>query len=206
MAPAAFFGHTQLWRTKATSWAPCSYVKAVPFSCAAVPTAPGGPGGGNSLGGPVDRGESPPSALERELSRPLGTAIELDVRAADVRINGDCYDVSLGVVRQWQGGVVNLAPDEHDTFGWFASDELGALELTDTRYLGVLSAVLAGGKASLTWSPDGATVTKSLAPGVVVPQWTVMVHLLHLQLWLRTPNPFIADHKRALDELLSRLR
>jgi hypothetical protein len=139
-------------------------------------------------------------------SRSLFVTIELDVRAADVRINGDCYDISLWVVRQWQGGVLNLAPDEHDSFGWFATDELGALELTDARHLGVLSAVLAGGKASLTWSPDGTTVTKSLVPGVVILQWTVMVHRLHLQLWLRTPNPFIADHKRPLDELLGRLR
>ena len=31
----------------------------------------------------------------------------------------------------------------------------------------------------------------------------VLVHLLHLQLWLRTPNPFISQHKETLRQLLT---
>jgi Phosphotransferase enzyme family len=85
------------------------------------------------------------------------------------------YDVSLWVVRAWQGEVANGAGDEFDTLGWFASDELASVALAHSIYLGVLSSVLAGGRVRLTWSNDGATITKTLVRGVVVPQWASLL-------------------------------
>jgi hypothetical protein len=81
----------------------------------------------------------------------------------------------LWVVRSWKGQVTNCAPDQHGTLGWFAADELGTIELADARYLGFLSTVLSAGKARLTWSDDGSTVTKTLVPGLVIPQWVSLL-------------------------------
>jgi hypothetical protein len=33
-----------------------------------------------------------------------------------------------------------------------------------------------------------------------------LVHLLHLQLWLRTPNPYRAKHEQTLNELMRAVR
>lgn len=89
----------------------------------------------------------------------------------DFRLEGEGYDLSIWVVHKWRGDIDNCAPDEHDSVGWFAVDELGALHLPDRRYIGLLSTVLGSGKARVTWSPDGATITKSVLPGLVIPHW-----------------------------------
>lgn len=92
-------------------------------------------------------------------------------RSPDFHLVDEAYDFGIWVVRDWRGDVANSAPSEHGSLGWFAGDELGQLQLADPRYLGLLSTVLACGRARLTWSEDGSTVTKTLVPGIVVPQW-----------------------------------
>jgi len=129
------------------------------------------PGCWDLPGGHVETGESPQAALQRELKEELGVELALGNRAPDFHLVDHRYDLGIWVVREWRGEVANGAPSEHGTLAWFAGDELGRLQLADPRYLGLLSTVLAGGKARLTWSEDGSTVTKTLAPGVVVPQW-----------------------------------
>lgn len=79
------------------------------------------------------------------------------------------------MVHDWRGVVANYAEDEHDALGWFAGEELGPLELANSPYLGLLSTVLAGGKARIMWSDDGGSVTKTLVPGVVIPQWASLL-------------------------------
>jgi 8-oxo-dGTP diphosphatase len=121
-------------------------------------------------GGHVEPGETPQAALGRKLREQLG--VEVDIRdAPELHLVDEDCDLDIWVVRKWRGDVTNCSPDEHDSVGWFTVDELGALELADLRYLRVLSTVLGTGKAHLTWSQDGTTVTKTLLPGIAIPQW-----------------------------------
>ena len=122
-------------------------------------------------GGHVEARESPQAALGRELREELGVRVELADQAPEFHLVDEGYDLDIWVVRKWFGDVTNCSPDEHDSLGWFAVDELSALHLADPRYLGVLSTVLGSGKARLAWSEDGATVTKTPLPGIVIPQW-----------------------------------
>lgn len=126
-------------------------------------------------GGHISPGETPQGALRRELLEEVGADVDVGQRGPDFRLVDNGYDLSLWVVRSWHGHVANYAPDEHDALGWFAADELATIELVDPRYLGLLSSVLSGGKARLTWSEDGGTVTKTLVPGLVIPQWASLL-------------------------------
>jgi 8-oxo-dGTP diphosphatase len=129
-------------------------------------------------GGHVAAGERPQAALARELREELG--VEVDVGdASQFHLVDEDYDLDIWVVRKWQGHVTNCSPEEHDSLGWFALDELGALELALPRYLGLLSTVLGAGKARLQWSDDGATVTKTLLPGIVIPHWAGLLGTPH---------------------------
>ncbi len=101
--------------------------------------------------------------------------MDLAGRAPEFHLVGDVDEISLWVLRAWRGEPLNLAREQHGGLGWFAGEELGSLELADPRYLGVLSTLLAGGKARLTWSEDGTRVTKSLVPGLVIPQWASLL-------------------------------
>jgi 8-oxo-dGTP diphosphatase len=122
-------------------------------------------------GGHVEAGESPQAALGRVLREELGVELEVMGHDPEFHLVDQGYDLDIWVVRNWRGRVTNCSPDHHDSLGWFALDELAALELADPRYLGLLSTVLAAGKARLTWSEDGTTVTKTLLPGIAIPQW-----------------------------------
>jgi hypothetical protein len=125
-------------------------------------------------GGPVDGGGDPGAALGRHVQAQLGAEVDLDGRAPDFRLTSAEHGRSLWLVRSWRGELSGAAPGTAER-GWFAADEIGPLELADPRYLGVLSSVLAGGRARLTWSADGATVTKAVVPGVVVPHWASLL-------------------------------
>ncbi len=95
-------------------------------------------------GGHVETFESPQSTLERELQEELGAEVDLGARVRDFHLISDLYDLDIWVVPSWRGEVSNCAPDEHDALAWFSPDKLGQLQLADTRYVTVLSAVLYG--------------------------------------------------------------
>jgi mutator protein MutT len=80
-------------------------------------------------GGHVEPGESPHSALSRELREELG--VELDVQglpeAPTLHVRLADLDLSIWVVSEWTGEPTNLAPEEHDSIGWF--DKATALGL-----------------------------------------------------------------------------
>lgn len=47
-------------------------------------------------------------------------------------------ELSIWVVRAWNGDPVNRAPQEHDQMGWVSATELGLLRLADRRYPTIL--------------------------------------------------------------------
>jgi 8-oxo-dGTP diphosphatase len=101
-------------------------------------------------GGHVERGESDPVALARELCEELGVDVAPATIAAtlpQVRIVDHEVDMRVWVVGAWDGDVVNAAPDEHDAIGWFAPAQLETLSLAHPEYRGLLRRV---GRASGT--------------------------------------------------------
>jgi 8-oxo-dGTP diphosphatase len=95
-------------------------------------------------GGHVERGESDPVALARELCEELGVTVApatIDAALPDVRIIDHEVDMRVFVIRDWSGEAVNAAPEEHDAVGWFQSSELEHLSLAHPEYRGLLRRV-----------------------------------------------------------------
>ena len=109
-------------------------------------------------GGHVERGESDPTALARELYEELGVTVASASIAAtrpDVRIIDHEVDMRVWVVHDWSGEAVNAAPDEHDAVGWFRPVELDQIELAHPEYLALLRRVgtESAGDGSVAASP-----------------------------------------------------
>jgi 8-oxo-dGTP diphosphatase len=95
-------------------------------------------------GGHVERGESDPVALARELCEELGVTVAPAAIAAtlpEVRIIDDEVDMRVWVVHDWSGEAVNAAPEEHDAVSWFEPSELERLSLAHPEYRGLLRRV-----------------------------------------------------------------
>jgi 8-oxo-dGTP diphosphatase len=79
-------------------------------------------------GGVIETGESELDALTRELHEELGVRIGTRTASHLCRLGaGPAEDpalLSAWLVRDWQGTPANVAPEEHDDIGWFASEEL----------------------------------------------------------------------------------
>ncbi|MFZ0387083.1 MAG: NUDIX domain-containing protein [Solirubrobacteraceae bacterium] len=102
-------------------------------------------------GGHVERGESDPIALARELGEELGVTVAPAAIAAtrpEVRIIDHEVDMRVWVVRDWSGDAVNAAPDEHDAVGWFEPAQLEHLSLAHPEYRGLLRRVGRGSQPS----------------------------------------------------------
>jgi 8-oxo-dGTP diphosphatase len=105
-------------------------------------------------GGHVERGESDPVALARELGEELGVAVPETAIAAslpEVRIIDPEVDMRVWVIADWTGDAVNAAPDEHDEIAWFRPAQLDGLALAHPEYRGLLRRV---GRASAAAPAD----------------------------------------------------
>jgi 8-oxo-dGTP diphosphatase len=95
-------------------------------------------------GGHVERGESDPVALARELCEELGVTVAPATIAAtspEVRIIDHEVDMRVWVIRDWSGEAVNAAPEEHDAVGWFVPSQVQQLSLAHPEYRGLLRRV-----------------------------------------------------------------
>jgi 8-oxo-dGTP diphosphatase len=105
-------------------------------------------------GGHVERGESDPVALARELGEEVGVDVAVATIAArlpEVRIIDHEVDMRVWVVGDWTGEAVNAAPEEHDAIGWFGPQEVETLSLAHPEYRGLLRRV---GRASAPAPPE----------------------------------------------------
>lgn len=95
-------------------------------------------------GGHVEDGEGELDALRRELQEEIGvTAAEVDSTPI-ARLAGEDLQLGIWQVRDWVGQPVNRCPEEHDELRWVTADELLGLELADSRYVELLTGLLAG--------------------------------------------------------------
>ena len=95
-------------------------------------------------GGHVEHGETPGSALVRELKEELGITIAEPSGPPMREIRGDGFDMQIWLVDMWVGTPLNVAPDEHDAIAWFERIELADLRLAHASYLPTFTDVLAG--------------------------------------------------------------
>lgn len=93
------------------------------------------------VGGHAEKREGLDIALVRECQEEVGlTPLAFNEVAtlyeADDKKRSSPFHIY--VVRQWTGGVAQLLGDEHSELGWFAVDDIEALELAMPEYRKVL--------------------------------------------------------------------
>lgn len=93
-------------------------------------------------GGHVEAGEDTESALVRELREELGIEIARPQAPRLARFVNDNQDLSVWLITDWSGVIINAALEEHDDIRWFDAQEVGALEIADAVYLPVISRAL----------------------------------------------------------------
>ena len=79
-------------------------------------------------------GESPETALRRELREELGIDIATPEGMPDHQLVEGDLDLKLWILHQWEGTPINAAPDEHERICWFAFSEARALELAHESF------------------------------------------------------------------------
>lgn len=82
-------------------------------------------------GGHVEPRESPEDAARRECLEELGIHVH-DASSFPISCSNPRLRKHAFLATDWTGTPSNIAPDEHDDFGWFAVDELPTLRMADS--------------------------------------------------------------------------
>lgn len=93
-------------------------------------------------GGHLEPGESSIDALVRELREELNVTATPPAEAPLLTLRDHDVVLDIWLVVEWVGEVMNAAPEEHDSVGWFTRDEAELLNLADTEYRALLDRVL----------------------------------------------------------------
>ncbi len=115
------------------------------------------------VGGHVDPGESPHTAVRRECREELDVCIH-DALPIPMPVSDPTLDLHAFLVTRWDGEPVNAAPDEHDDLRWFRPRDLAGLQLAHAASLpSIVSAVQVAG-AEQSPRDDGGWATSSRSP------------------------------------------
>ena len=93
-------------------------------------------------GGHVEPGDTSAGALVRELREELGIEITPPAGTALLTIHTADVRKEIWKVVDWDGAVINAAPDEHDTLGWFTPEDAQSLNLADAGYSALIDLTL----------------------------------------------------------------
>ena len=93
-------------------------------------------------GGHLELGETSAEALVRELHEELGIKVAVPAGAALTTIRTTELILDVWLIHEWDGALVNAAPDEHDAIGWFTADEVTTLALADDKYAILFAQIL----------------------------------------------------------------
>lgn len=85
------------------------------------------------IGGHIETGETPESALIRECTEELGTTV-LEYQLSEYSINESELSAQAFIVTNWSNEPTNMAPEEHDLLAWFTAPEIPALYLAHPSY------------------------------------------------------------------------
>jgi 8-oxo-dGTP diphosphatase len=90
-------------------------------------------------GGHVGHGETPTEALARELREELAVGLRSPLGRPFEEVEDSAAGVNMTIwLIDYDGAVVNHAPDEHDELRWVRSDEIAGLVLAHPSYVELL--------------------------------------------------------------------
>lgn len=95
-------------------------------------------------GGHIEAGETPTSALVRELAEELNICIAEPSAPELARISTPGLDMRIWLVEEWSGSLLNASPHEHDQMAWFGSAECSGLHPAHESYCSLIRDALAG--------------------------------------------------------------
>jgi mutator protein MutT len=79
-------------------------------------------------GGHIEDGETPDTALRRELVEELGVAAAV-TGPPDANFRGTTFRMAAWVIDEWEGEPTNLELAEHDAIAWMSLQETATLKL-----------------------------------------------------------------------------
>ena len=79
-------------------------------------------------GGHIEDGETPETALQRELVEELGVAATV-AGPPDANFRGTTFRMVVWVIDEWEGEPANLELAEHDAIAWMNLQETATLKL-----------------------------------------------------------------------------
>lgn len=92
-------------------------------------------------GGHIEAGEDPADALVRELADELTATVLRPSHEPFRQVLDVDLEMSIWLI-DYDGTVLNAAPEEHDELRWFRAEEIASLELAHDSYLDILAAAL----------------------------------------------------------------
>lgn len=94
-------------------------------------------------GGHVEIAEEPPEALVRELREELAVELREPLGAPLCQIRDAEAQIEMTVwLVDYEGPIINAAPDEHDRLQWVSEAEIASLELAHPSYVAMLTQAL----------------------------------------------------------------
>jgi len=110
-------------------------------------------------GGHVEPGETSRAGLVRELREELNVRVPTPSTGAVLTLQRAGLLLEIWRIDDWEGAIVNAAPEEHDALRWFSPTEAQSLNLADSRYLALIDSLTDSPGRSSRAAPVGIPAT-----------------------------------------------